>query len=86
MTEEQIKELAVEKYGNDLHSFGQQRDGYVEGFKIAMELFKVKADNWDELVEGIGACYVNEDGSENTDPDIDLCTIGEIATTATGWL
>lgn len=85
MTEEQIKQLAIEKYGNDINSFGQQRDGYLEGYKAAMGLWKEKADKWDQLCDDIGKCYYNEDGSEVTDPDIDLCTIGEIACEATRW-
>lgn len=49
-----------------------------------------KAQKWDSLEEKIAACYgkETEDGEweENKDDGTDLCTIGEIAATAFGWL
>lgn len=55
-----------------------------------IETWRVKADQWDALEKRIAACYVTEgpDGEmeENTDPDIDLGTIGEIAASAFGYL
>ena len=33
MTEQEIMQKAYERYGTDIHSFGQQRDGYVEALK-----------------------------------------------------
>jgi hypothetical protein len=45
-----------------------------------------KANKWDSLAKKIAKCYVNEDGSENDDENIDLATIGEIAAIAFGWL
>lgn len=32
-----MREAAIARYGNDLHSFGGQRDGFVEGAKWAKE-------------------------------------------------
>lgn len=43
MTEQQINELAEKRYGNEIHSFGQQREGYVEGYKAALNQL---ADQW----------------------------------------
>lgn len=44
-TDEEIKELAIERYGNDPHSFGQQRDGFEEGFKYHQNL-TIKENEW----------------------------------------
>jgi hypothetical protein len=35
-TDEEIRGLAVKRYGNDPHSWGGQRDGFIEGFKQAL--------------------------------------------------
>ena len=35
---EKIRELSIERYGNDPHLWGKQRDGFVVGFKKALEL------------------------------------------------
>lgn len=55
-----------------------------------IEEFKRKADKWDALDEQIAACYgtENENGEyeENEDEDIDLCTIGEFAAYAFGFI
>jgi len=32
-TEEEIKELAEQRYGTDMNSYGGQRDGFKEGYK-----------------------------------------------------
>ena len=51
--------------------------------------YKVKAEKWDELSEKIAKCYVDENGDELSEEDlegIDLGTIGEIAASAFGWL
>ena len=48
-----------------------------------------KAQKWDELEKKIAACYVDEEGEELSEEDlegIDLCTIGEIAAVAFGFL
>ena len=37
LTEQEIMEKAYKRYGTDIHSFGQQRDGYVEGYTAAMK-------------------------------------------------
>jgi len=39
-SQEEIKELAVNRYGNDLHLFAKQRDGFMEGFKKALSMNK----------------------------------------------
>lgn len=45
-TEEQIKELAYKRYGTDYNSFGGQRDGFREGYRICQEsLQKTESDN-----------------------------------------
>jgi len=59
-----------------------------------IEEWKKKADKWDELDDQIAKCYCNKDGEyvdEDSDDkaeieDADLCTIGEIAASAFGWL
>ena len=51
--------------------------------------WKYKAEKWDALDSKIAKCYVDENGEELSEEDsegIDLCTIGEIAATAFGWL
>jgi hypothetical protein len=48
-----------------------------------------KAEAWDRLEKKIEACYVNENGDELSEEElegIDLCTIGEIAAIAFGFL
>jgi hypothetical protein len=48
-----------------------------------------KAKQWDELGDKISACYVDEYGnelSEEASEHIDLCTIGELAAIAFGWM
>ena len=51
---------------------------------------KKKADKWDALGAEIEKCYCNADGEydeENPEiEDADLCTIGEMAASAFGWL
>lgn len=52
--------------------------------------WKEKARKWDDLDKRIGKCYFveTEDGEfeENTDDNVDLGTIGEIAAGAFGYL
>jgi hypothetical protein len=52
--------------------------------------WKTKAEKWDDLEDKIAKCYCNADGEYDEDnpeiEDADLCTIGEIAATACGWL
>lgn len=53
------------------------------------EQFKHKAEKWDELAIAIAKKYVDENGnelSEEESENIDLGTIGEIASSAFGWL
>ena len=40
MSAEEIRKLAEKKYGTDLHSFGQQRDGYVFGYQECLATHK----------------------------------------------
>ncbi|MEZ2446085.1 hypothetical protein AB6805_30425 [Chitinophaga sp. RCC_12] len=53
-------------------------------------MWKLKAEKWDALDDKIASCYGkdNEEGEweESDDDNIDLCTIGEIAASAFGWL
>ena len=54
-----------------------------------IQKYKIKSEKWDKLSEKIAKCYVDENGdelSEEDSEDIDLCTIGEIAASAFGWL
>ena len=51
--------------------------------------YKIKSDKWDKLDAKIAKCYVDENGDELSEEEyenIDLCTIGEIAASAFGWL
>lgn len=55
-----------------------------------IQVMKSKADKWDALGAEIEKCYCNSDGEyddENSEiMGADLCTIGEMAATAFGWL
>ncbi len=52
-----------------------------------LEIIKEKAKKWDELEKQISACYVDDEGNELSDDEGgDLCTIGEIAAMAFGFL
>jgi hypothetical protein len=55
-----------------------------------LEQLKAKANKWDALGESISKCYCDEDGEYSEEnPGIegaDLCTIGEMAASAYGWL
>ena len=44
-----LDELAEERYGNDCNTFAQQRDGFKEGFKKAIELLGDKKYNYGHL-------------------------------------
>lgn len=52
--------------------------------------WKLKAEKWDNLASEIEQCYCDENGDyiddDDNDHGVDLCTIGEIAATAFGWL
>lgn len=37
-----IEKLAVFKYGNDINTFGCQRDGFIEGYKTAQAKYEEK--------------------------------------------
>ena len=50
---------------------------------------KEKAEKWDGLCNSIADFYCDETGEYNEDNPKrkgDLCDIGEVAATATGWL
>jgi hypothetical protein len=47
---------------------------------------KEKSEKWDALEEKIASCYVDKNGNELEDENIDLGTIGEIAASAFEWL
>lgn len=38
VSEEQIISASVRRFGNDIHLFAQQRDGFIEGYKAALLL------------------------------------------------
>jgi len=42
MKTEEIRKLAEERYGDDMHMWAKQRDGFCEGFKQCIEY----ANNW----------------------------------------
>lgn len=58
--------------------------------KEQIEEFKKKSDKWDALGLKIEKCYCNTEGEyDEENPEIgdsDLCTIGEMAASAFGWL
>lgn len=62
----------------------------MEYTKEQIEKMKKKADKWDALGAKISKCYCNVNGGydeENPEiKDADLCTIGEMAASAFGWL
>jgi len=37
-SEQELKKLAIKRYGNDLHLFAKQRDGFIQGFKKALSI------------------------------------------------
>ncbi len=57
-----------------------------------MKIMMDKANKWDALAKKIEACYgkETEDGEwheyNEDENDADLCTIGELAAIAFGWL
>ncbi len=60
----------------------------MEYTKQQIEVFKRKAEKWDDLESKIAKFYCNKNGEydeENPENDGDLCTIGEIASSAFGW-
>ena len=54
-----IRKLAVEKYGTDPFKFGGQRDGFVEGYKKALEQMNSSND-----IQNVMIC--RNCGSKNT--------------------
>ncbi len=58
----------------------------MEYTKQQIEEMKQKADKWDALGAKIEKCYCNADGEYDEEEGADLCTIGEIAASAFGWL
>ena len=61
----------------------------MEYLKEQIEDWKSKAQKWDELGEEVSKCYCNSEGEydeDNPEIDGDLCTIGEMAAEAFGWL
>ena len=53
----------------------------MEYTKEQIKEMKKKADKWDALGAEISKCYCNPEIE-----DADLCTIGEMAASAFGWL
>lgn len=39
-TAEEIKALAIERYGNDIHLYAAQREGFINGYTKALEQVK----------------------------------------------
>ena len=62
----------------------------MEYTKEQIEKWKAKAEKWDALGEEIETCYCNTDGEyDEENPECegaDICTIGEMAASAFGWL
>jgi hypothetical protein len=75
---------------NNMECFTNQQMNVIgKTMRDYAEQFSKKAEKWDKLSEKIAKCYVDENGdelSEEDSEDIDLCTIGEIAARAFGWL
>jgi len=75
-----IAEVSVEKR----QKINDQADEYV--YNIIAPIQK-KANKWDKLDAQILKCYQDENGKEySEDEGGDLCTIGEIAAIAFGYL
>jgi hypothetical protein len=51
MNNPQLEEAAKQRYGNDLHLFGQQRDGFIEGAKWALSQSEAEPPTEDKLKE-----------------------------------
>ncbi len=56
MTEQELQQKSEERYGNDIHSYGQQREGYIAGWKACEssdEYVKMKkrSEKWDKVQE-----------------------------------
>ncbi len=55
-----------------------------------IKTLKAKAEKWDKLEAAVAKCYCNKEGEyDEKNPETegaDLATIGELATSAFGWL
>lgn len=62
----------------------------MEYTKEEIELLESKAKKWDALEKEISTCYLNTEGEfDEKNPEYDgadICTIGEMAARAFGWL
>lgn len=47
-SKEEIRQMSFERYGTDENSFGGQRDGFREGYRMCQEQFKPKWISVDE--------------------------------------
>ena len=56
-TYEEIRELAIKRYGNHPHLWGGQRDGFVEGFKQALSITEPTETCEHDYSDGTGTGY-----------------------------
>jgi hypothetical protein len=77
--------------GHDQEEFEQKKKKQIADANSDKELseLRAKAEKWDKLGEEIAKYYTNSNGDydeENPEEDGDLCSIGEVAATAFGWI
>ena len=69
--EKEIRKLAEERYGHDIHLWAKQRDGFVVGFKQAVELINLSKSGIDgsnaaiEFKEQLKFSYTEDFHHEN---------------------
>jgi len=71
-----IKKFSKEVYGSDLHLFAKQRDGFIVGYKKALEHQQEKIENQDAEIEALEDVIIeleekNKDLNEQIDDSCD---------------
>ena len=53
MSNEELQRKTEDRYGTDIHSFGQQRDGYIVGYRAAESELQQEAEKWKSIAKGL---------------------------------
>lgn len=78
--QDQLREVI----NNPEYNFSKTTKDWMEKLATHLDLYKMKADKWDELDKKISEFY--PEGAEDNDDYGDLADIGEIAAIAFGYL
>lgn len=87
--------LGEEQFKKNKEAVLSISEDFVKGAEWAMnhpgkQNVIAKAEKWERLRSEISKCYLNKEGEyDEKNPEIegaDLCTIGEMAASAFGWL